>query len=101
MSLDNEAIIKQVEELAVILSPWNSQLVLGGGVALILYDVLLSKANRGAISTTDIDFLIPREPVVAANENIYKLLTKHGYETKFKSMAHPSVQSYIDRLTKN
>ena len=52
MPLDNKALIKQIEELATILKPWNDQLVIGGGVALILYDVFLSKANSGAISTT-------------------------------------------------
>ena len=33
MQLDNELILKQVEELSVILKPWNEQLVVGGGVA--------------------------------------------------------------------
>lgn len=61
MSLDNSVLIEQVEGLAKILKPWSDQLVIGSGVALSLYDVLLSKANAGAVGTTDIDFLIPRK----------------------------------------
>jgi hypothetical protein len=63
MQLDNDKLIQQVEELATILKPWNEQLVIGGGVALILYDIVLAKANSGAVGTTDIDYLIPRRPV--------------------------------------
>ncbi len=98
MSLDNDVLIKQVEELAKILKPWNDQLVIGGGVALILYDVLLSKANTGAVGTTDIDFLIPRKPIHAGDGKISKLLVDNGYEPRNKSMEMPAVQSFIKQI---
>ena len=73
MQLDNKELLNQIEELAIILKPWNDQLVVGGGVALILYDLVLSKANSGAVGTTDIDYLIPRKPLKAGDEKIFEL----------------------------
>ena len=73
MQLDNKELLNQIEELATILKPWNDQLVVGGGVALILYDLVLSKANSGAVGTTDIDYLIPRKPLKAGDEKIFEL----------------------------
>jgi hypothetical protein len=40
MQLDNKTLLNQLEILAEILQPWNEQLVVGGGVALILYDLI-------------------------------------------------------------
>jgi len=98
VQLDNKILIKQIEELAKILNKWNEQLVVGGGVALVLYDLILSKANSGAVGTTDIDYLIPRKPVKAGDEQISKILTSNGYEPKTKSMDHPSVESFIKQV---
>lgn len=98
MLLDNSLIVKQVEELAVVLKPWSNQLVLGGGVALILYDLVLSKANSGAVATTDIDFLIPRKPVKTGEEKISDILIENGYQTKHKSRDIPSVQSFVKQI---
>lgn len=98
VQLDNKVLIEQIEELAQILNKWNEQLVVGGGVALVLYDVVLSKANSGAVGTTDIDYLIPRKPVKTGDEQISKILITHGYEPKTKSMNHPSVESFIKQI---
>ncbi|MFN3455342.1 MAG: hypothetical protein ACK41T_10320 [Pseudobdellovibrio sp.] len=98
MQLDNSLIVKQVEELAVALKPWIEQLVVGGGVALILYDVVLSKANSGAVATTDIDFLIKRKPVKTGDERISEILIENGYQIKYKSMDTPSVQSFVKQV---
>lgn len=96
--MDNKVLIEQIEELAQILNKWNEQLVVGGGVALVLYDLVLSKANSGAVGTTDIDYLIPRKPVKTGDEQISKILINHGYEPKTKSMNHPSVESFIKQI---
>lgn len=98
MQLDNEKLIQQIEELATILKPWNEQLVVGGGVALILYDVVLAKANSGAVGTTDIDYLIPRRPIKSGDEKISELLIESGYEPKNKSLDTPAVQSFIKQI---
>lgn len=98
MQLDNSLIVKQVEELATVLKPWSDQLVLGGGVALILYDLVLSNVNSGAVATTDIDFLIPRKPVKAGDEKISEILIENGYQAKYKSMDTPSVQSFVKQV---
>jgi hypothetical protein len=98
MQLDSKELLKQIEELARILKPWNEQLVVGGGVALILYDLILSKANAGAVGTTDIDYLIPRKPLKAGDEKISELLVSNGYESKNKSLATPAVQSFVKQI---
>ena len=100
MQLDSTKLLAQIEELASILKPWNHQLVVGGGVALILYDLVLSKANSGAVGTTDIDYLIPRKPVKFGDEKISKLLISSGYEPKNKSLDTPAVQSFIKQFDK-
>ena len=98
MQLDNKELLNQIEELATILKPWNDQLVIGGGVALILYDLILSKANSGAVGTTDIDYLIPRKPLKAGIDKISELLVTNGYEAKNKSLSTPAVQSFIKQI---
>lgn len=98
MQLDSTELLAQVEELASILKPWNDQLVVGGGVALILYDLVLSKANSGAVGTTDIDYLIPRKPVKVGDEKISELLISSGYQPKNKSIDTPAVQSFIKQF---
>lgn len=98
MQLDNDKLIQQIEELANILKPWNEQLVVGGGVALILYDVVLAKSSSGAVGTTDIDYLIPRRPVKNGDEKISELLIESGYEPKNKSLDTPAVQSFIKQI---
>ncbi len=98
MQLDSTKLLAQIEELASILKPWNHQLVVGGGVALILYDLVLSKANSGAVGTTDIDYLIPRKPVKVGDEKISELLISSGYEFKNKSLDTPAVQSFVKQF---
>lgn len=98
MSPDNRKLIQEIEELSVILKPWMDQIVLGGGIALILYDTILSKANAGAVGTLDIDFLIPRKPVKPLSPSIARLLVDHDYEPKNKSLDNPSVQSFVKEL---
>lgn len=95
MSLDNKTLIDQVELLAKILTEWNEQIMIGGGVALVLYDSVLSQANSGVVGTTDIDFLIPRKPLKPGKEQISKILKEHGYALKMKSVGQPAVESYI------
>ncbi|MFZ4405624.1 MAG: GSU2403 family nucleotidyltransferase fold protein [Pseudobdellovibrionaceae bacterium] len=95
MQFDSAELLVQVEKLALILQPWNNQIVVGGGVALILYDLVLSMANAGAVGTTDIDYLIPRKPIKVADEKISKLLISNGYEPKIKSLDNPPVQSFV------
>ena len=98
MQLDNKELLNQIQELASILKPWNDQLVVGGGVALVLYDLILSKTNSGAVGTTDIDYLIPRKPLSKGDEKISGLLIEHGYVSRNKTLDTPSVQSFIKQF---
>lgn len=98
MQIDNLALVAQVEELAKLLKPWSEQLIIGGGVALILYDTVLAKSNAGAVGTTDIDYLIPRKLIKVGSESISEILVNHGYELKNKSLSQPAVQSFIKQF---
>lgn len=98
MQLDSEILLGQVEELATILNRWNDQIVIGGGVALVLYDLILSKANSGAVGTTDIDYLIPRKPIKVGDAQISEILKTNGYEHRAKSMDSPAVESYVKNI---
>lgn len=98
MQLDNKILILQVEELARILNTWIDQIVVGGGVALVLYDEFLAKSHAGVVGTNDIDFLIPRKPIKPGNDKISTILKDNGYEIKFRSLEKPSVESFTKQL---
>lgn len=100
MQLSNQQLLNQIEELAMILKPWRDHLVVGGGVALVLYDIVLSNANAGAIGTTDIDYLIPRKPIMlTGNQKISELLTRNGFQFRSKSLLYsPAVESYFKQI---
>ncbi|MBX2989425.1 MAG: hypothetical protein KF802_16170 [Bdellovibrionaceae bacterium] len=93
--MNNDHLLKHIEELAKILKPWRSSIVLGGGLALVLYDNLLSKSPVGVVGTTDVDFLIKRKPISPAEEKISRLLMDQGYELRHKSNGVPSIQSFV------
>jgi hypothetical protein len=98
MLADNKIILEEIKRLSKLLGVWNDQLVIGGGIALILYDVFLSKTSVGAVGTMDIDYLIPRKPINSGNDRISTILLKDGYELKNKSLDTPSVQSFIKQI---
>lgn len=91
MLLENKILIDQIEDLSKILSQWNDEIIIGGGVALVLYDLILSKANSGAVGTTDIDYLIPRKPIKTSTQKISQILMDHGYELRMKTLTQPAV----------
>lgn len=99
MLFDNKILIDEVENLAEILKPWKDQLVIGGGVALIIYDMLLSQAQTGTVGTTDIDFLIPRRAIQQGDSQISSVLLHNGFEIKNKSLENPPVQSFTKQVS--
>ncbi len=85
----NELIIVELENLASHFGEWSKSIVLGGGVALILYDRCLAKTSARPVGTTDMDFLIPRKPAVPADiAPLSQILAAQGLEElKFSSSA--------------
>lgn len=92
----NDMIIKQLEHLAKALGPWRDSLVLGGGVALIVYDRCMARTNAKPVGTADLDFLIPRRPLVPANSAPLSTVLKDlGFKIHTKDLGIPPVQSFV------
>lgn len=95
----NELILLELENLAANLGDWSGTLVLGGGVALIVYDRCMAKTSARPVGTTDMDFLIPRRPVVAADaEPLSKILKKQGFLHRPKDVGTPPIESYVKEI---
>jgi hypothetical protein len=98
MLVDNKVIVEEIKRLSKLFTGWNDQLVIGGGVALILYDVFFSKSPSGAVGTLDIDYLIPRKPMNTGDRQISTILLTDGYEVRTKSLDTHPVQSFIKQI---
>lgn len=99
METTNDLILSELETLAAHFGEWTSSLVLGGGVALILYDRCMAKADARPVATTDMDFLIPRCPIVSANvEPLSKILQEMGFHHRAKDLGDPPIESYVKEI---
>jgi hypothetical protein len=98
VQVDNKVILEQIKELSKLLQSWSDELIIGGGVALILYDIVFSQSRAGAVGTMDIDYLIPRKPVKTGSDKISTILMKNGFKLRNKSLDSPSVQSFIKNI---
>jgi hypothetical protein len=92
----NDRVIAELESLSAALNAWNSSLILGGGVALIVYDRCMARSEAQPVGTTDMDFLIPRKPAVPANaEPVSKALLRLGFTVRRKNTGTPPIESYV------
>lgn len=99
MTEADRVILDEVRLLANNLGPWKKSVIVGGGVALLLYDQFLTTTPAGAVGTTDIDLLIGRKPVVpAGTETIAKLLYEQGYAAEPKDVGHPPIEVYVKEI---
>ena len=95
----NDLILAELETLAKHFGEWSKNLILGGGVALIVYDRCMAKTSARPVGTTDIDFLIPRRPIIpATTEPISKILQSQGFHHRAKSLGDPPVESYVKEV---
>ena len=69
----NSGLLSELEKLTRALGAWSERLAVGGGVALIVYDQCIAHASASPVGTTDLDFLIQRDPGVGSTE-----LLKHS-----------------------
>jgi hypothetical protein len=98
-NIQNELIIVELENLAAHFGDWSKSIVLGGGVALILYDRCLAKTSARPVGTTDMDFLIPRKPAVPADiAPLSQILAAQGFEQRTKSLGNPPIESYFKSM---
>jgi hypothetical protein len=92
----NDLILLELENLASHFGEWSHNLVLGGGVALIVYDCCMAKVSARPIGTTDMDFLIPRRPILSANaEPLSQILESQGFYHRTKNTGQPPIESYV------
>ncbi|MCM2321806.1 MAG: nucleotidyltransferase domain-containing protein [Oligoflexia bacterium] len=95
----NEIIIAELENLIAHLEEWSQCLVLGGGVALIVYDQCMAGDSARPVGTTDLDFLIPRSPDVTVNtQPLSRILESLGFSTRLKSLGNPPIESYVKEV---
>ncbi len=95
----NDLILAELEKLCASFGEWSKSLILGGGVALIVYDRCLARAFAQPVGTTDIDFLIPRHPVIAGGAApLASILRKQGFKHRTKDLGAPPVESYFKEM---
>ena len=96
---------KQIREDAVIdeflqsIGPWSNHVVIGGGYALIIYQLYL--ANNNGITpagTRDIDSLISYKVPKIFWKNIAECLVEAGFVQSFKDYDNPATESYIKEI---
>jgi len=100
MNKENLSLLSELENLVEHLGEWRNVIVLGGGVALLVYDAYLAKTNAEPVGTTDMDWLIPRKPARLATdqESISSILEKQGYKFRPKSLGIPPVSGYFKEV---
>lgn len=99
LSVMNNLILLELESLATHFGKWSKQLVLGGGVALIVYDQCIAKTSARPIGTTDMDFLISRRPIVPVGADpLSVILRSQGFHHRTKDLGSPPIESYVKEI---
>jgi hypothetical protein len=102
MSNENpkSTILLELESIVTQMGEWRKFIVLGGGVALIVYDAYLAKTDAKPVGTNDIDWLIDRKPMVShvGSESISKILEDQGYVFRTKNTGNPPITSYVKEV---
>jgi hypothetical protein len=89
---------KIIEEILKSLGSWANEVVIGGGYALLIYRLCLSKNTEPMpAATRDVDSLIPRI-VGKKKTELAKVLKSAGFEHQFKDDGHPPTESYIKEI---
>ncbi len=92
-------ILQELEKLAAALGNWRDHVVLGGGVALLVYGQLMSEEKVEPLGTSDMDWLIPRKPLMKGkSDSISEILESCGYSYRSKGPGTPPVSSYIKEV---
>jgi hypothetical protein len=95
----NDLILSELESLAAHFGAWSQSLVLGGGVALVVYDRCMAPASARPVATTDMDFLIPRKPAVPSDaQSLYQILLRQKFRHRQKDLGNPPIESYVKEI---
>lgn len=95
----NDLILSELEKLEANFGEWSRHLVLGGGAALTVYDRCMAKASARAIGTTNLDFLIPRQPdIPGGSVPLSKILTDQGFLPRTRDIGKPPVEYYVKKI---
>jgi len=73
-------ILKCTEDVFSAIGEWRDSAVLGGGVALLIYDRYLAPQSSNPVGTADMDVLISRKPEVASQiKKLDLILEEKGF----------------------
>ncbi len=101
--MNEEQLEEVLDKLSDILGPYTGELVLGGGLALILYRYYLVSIGETHIHpayTKDFDFIIERH-LTLSGDDLHQRLTKASFIQTTQSHETPPVESYIGTLSNN
>lgn len=81
------------------LGPWRDHVIIGGGYALIIYKLYLSKdVGNPPIGTRDIDSLMPRKIPQVSKKSISEYLHGAGFKQHYKDYDDPATEAYLKEI---
>ena len=85
------------------LGPWTNHVVIGGGYALIIYNLYMSNQNSENLppTTKDIDSIVPRKVPKTSHLSILDHLDKAGFEAKQRSIDAIPTLYYVKEVLGN
>lgn len=95
--MDKKSLEKTLSQILQILGPYSNEIVVGGGIALLIYRYFLSGAAKNLsipAATDDLDLLIPRKMELARLEPLSIRLENAGFTRITRSIETPPVESY-------
>lgn len=86
MSDESSIVLSELEKLTEYLGAWKTEIVLGGGVVLLVYDAFIAKTSAEPVGTTDMVWLISRKPLKISTDDqaISSILEQQGYSYRTK-----------------
>ena len=95
--MDKKQLNTVLSEVLKTLGPFTSEVVIGGGVALLIYRYFLKSVSKNApipAATDDLDLLIPRMLTNRPAQSLSARLENAGFECKTNSIESIPVESY-------
>lgn len=97
--MTEKSLDKVLYEVLKIIGPYANHVVIGGGVALLIYRYYFSTQKQNypkPAVTKDLDFLIPR--TIKRDDSLQNRLLEAGFKRVTLSLETPPVETYINRL---
>jgi len=91
---------KVVSDFLKSIGPWRNHVVIGGGYALIIFNLYLAnKQERNPpVGTHDVDSLLPRRVPLASQKNIAKHLIEAGFRQFYRDFQDPATEAFVKTI---